>query len=127
MKQAGIRANRKTKFRFGTTDSKHKKPVSPNRLEQKFDTESINQVWLTDLTYLPTREGCSYLCAVEDLHSRRIVSWSIDRTMDTTMVLRALNQAIALPSNDPGLNASEGSIPVAMGALGTHGSLHADP
>lgn len=50
MRNAGIQANRLTKFRISTTDSNHNQPIAPNRLNQDFSTADINQVWLTDIT-----------------------------------------------------------------------------
>jgi putative transposase len=73
MQHAGIRARSKRKFRVMTTDSKHDHPIAPNLLEQDFQVDSLNCVWLTDITYIETKEGFSYLCTVEDLCSRRIV------------------------------------------------------
>ena len=103
MREEGIRAKRKTKFRIATTDSDHDRTIAPNRVNQQFETKSINQVWLTDLTYIRTREGFSYLCAVEDLHSRRIVGWDIRRSLSAELAVSALEQAIALRDPSPGL------------------------
>lgn len=49
-----------------------------------------NQVWLTDITYLPTRAGGVYLAGVMDLYSHRIVGWALDEVMLTALVTRAL-------------------------------------
>ncbi|NND96103.1 MAG: IS3 family transposase [Pirellulaceae bacterium] len=103
MRRAGIRANRRTKFRISTTDSNHDQPVAANLLNQDFSTETINQVWLTDITYIATKEGFTYLCAIVDLHSRKIVGWSTSRTIDSELVLAAMNQAIALRDPKAGL------------------------
>ncbi|WP_261343497.1 IS3 family transposase [Rubripirellula reticaptiva] len=73
MRITGIQANRRTKFRISTTDSNHDQPIAPNLLNQNFSTETIDQVWLTDITYIPTKEGFTYLCAFVDLHSRKII------------------------------------------------------
>jgi putative transposase len=74
MKKHGIAARHKRKFR-ATTDSRHKLPVAPNRLEQNFVAERPDQVWLTDVTYLWTDEGWLYLAGVLDLYSRLVVGW----------------------------------------------------
>ena len=50
----GIRAKSKRKFRV-TTDSNHSRPVAPNRLDRKFVADWPNQVWLSDITFIPTR------------------------------------------------------------------------
>ena len=103
MRAAGLRAKRRTNFRVSTTDSNHNDPIAPNRLNQVFKTKSINQIWLTDITYVRTREGFSYLCAFADLHSRRIVGWAISSSMTTELVLKAFDQAIALRNPPAGL------------------------
>jgi len=103
MKENQIQARHKPKFRISTTDSKHNLPVAPNRLDQQFTVSKINQVWLTDFTYIPTTEGFSYLCAFKDLCSRRIVGWAMSRKIDTQLALSALNQAVALREPPIGL------------------------
>ncbi len=103
MKENNIQARRAPRFRITTTDSKHDLPIAPNRLDQQFTVSKINQVWLTDFTYIPTCEGFSYLCAVTDLCSRRIVGWAMSRNIDTHLALAALNQAIALREPPTGL------------------------
>lgn len=103
MRNEGIRARCKRKFRVTTTDSNHDSPIAPNRLNQKFTTSKMNQVWLTDFTYIPTKEGFTYLCTVQDLCSRRIVGWATSRNIDSQLALDALDQAIALRDPPNGL------------------------
>lgn len=103
MREAGIRANRRTKFRISTTDSNHDDPIAPNRLNQNFATKTINQVWLTDITYIPTKEGFTYLCAIVDLHSRKIIGWKTSRSIDSQLVIESFSQAVALRAPSPGL------------------------
>lgn len=66
----------KRRFKPKTTDSKHTHPIAPNRLQDRAPTKAINEVWVQDITYLPTAEGWLYLAGVLDLHSRRIIGWS---------------------------------------------------
>ncbi len=103
MRAEGIKARNTPKFRVSTTDSNHDLPVAHNLLNQHFVAAELDQVWLTDFTYIPTTEGFSYLCAFKDLCSRRIVGWATSRNIDTSLALDALNQAIALRNPDPGL------------------------
>jgi len=103
MKIEGIQARSRPKFRITTTDSKHHLPIAPNRLNQQFTVLNINQVWLTDFTYIPTSEGFSYLCAFKDLCSRRIVGWAMSRKIDAQLALAALHQAVALRQPPKGL------------------------
>ncbi len=111
MKQEGIRARTTRKFRVTTTDSKHNLPIAPNRLGQCFAVSKLNQVWLTDFTYLPIVDGFCYLCTVQNLCSRKIVGWAASLKIDTRLALAALNQAIALrqPNRDLTVHSDRGS------------------
>ena len=94
MNQAGVAAKTKRKFRC-TTDSDHTHPVAENVVDRQFQPETPNQVWTADITYIPTREGWLYLAAVEDLHSRRIVGWSMGERVDSRLVVDALEMAVS--------------------------------
>ena len=82
-----------TKFK-ATTNSNHNYPVSPNLLNRNFNVDAPCVVWVTDITYVATREGWLYLAAVMDLFSGRIVGWAMDSTMTQQLVIDALKQAI---------------------------------
>jgi len=103
MRKVGISANRRTKFRISTTNSNHNHPIAPNLLNQDFSTTTINEVWLTDITYIPTKEGFTYLAAIVDLHSRKIIGWRVSQTIDSELVIEALDQAVTLRDPPPGL------------------------
>ena len=103
MRQHEIKARTARKFRVVTTDSGHDQPIAKNLLEQRFEAERPNRVWLTDFTYIPTKAGFTYLCTIEDLYSRRIVGWATGRKIDTELALKALMQAVALRSGLQGL------------------------
>lgn len=75
----------------------------PESAQSVFFKEKVNSVWLTDITYVPIRDGFAYLCCVEDLCSRRIVGWSIALHMEASLALDALEQAIALRVPSRGL------------------------
>ena len=94
MRRHGIAAKTKRKFRC-TTDSNHDRPVAENVVDRQFEPEAANRVWTADITYIPTREGWLYLAAVEDLHSRRIVGWSMGERIDSRLVVDALEMAIS--------------------------------
>ncbi len=85
-----------------TTDSGHKLPVAENLLDQKFEQQDCNQTWAADITYVWTGQGWLYLAVVLDLFSRRVVGWSMQRTMTRDLVLSALKMAIG--SRRPGSN-----------------------
>jgi putative transposase len=63
-------------------------------VERQFSRDAPNQLWLTDITEHPTREGKLYCCAVLDAHSRRVVGWSIDSRQATSLVTSALGMAV---------------------------------
>ncbi len=102
MKKLGLVVKRKKRFVL-TTDSKHWLPLAGNLLDRQFSPEKPDQVWTTDITYIWTLQGWVYLAVVMDLHSRRIVGWSLDRTMETALVARALTMAVNLRSPPGGL------------------------
>lgn len=77
-----------------TTDSGHADPIAPNRLGRDFSAGSTNEKWGADITFIPTDAGWVYLAAVMDLYSRRIVGWSVSQSLESGLVLDALDQAI---------------------------------
>jgi len=93
MKRAGIAAKRRKLYKAQTTDSNHCYPVAPNLLNRQFTAERPNQKWLTDITYIPTKEGWLYLATVLDVCSRRVVGWAMGKNMDEGLVERALQMA----------------------------------
>ena len=94
MREHGVAAKTKRKFRC-TTDSNHDRPVAENVVNRRFEPAAADEVWTADITYIPTREGWLYLAAVEDLHSRKIVGWSMGERIDSRLVVDALEMAIA--------------------------------
>jgi transposase InsO family protein len=94
MRQQGIAAKSKRKFRC-TTDSNHNGPVAENILDRQFEPTAVNEVWVADITYIPTREGWLYLAAVEDLYSRQIVGWSMSERITSRLVVDALEMAVS--------------------------------
>lgn len=91
------------RFKVMTTDSRHKFPVAPNILDRNFTAAGPDQIWLTDITYVPTAEGWLYLAAVMDLYSRRIVGWAISDSLHRLLVIEALQMTIAVRQPPPGL------------------------
>lgn len=80
-----------------TTDSNHQHPIALNLLERRFDVNGVrvNQVWVSDITYVPTDEGWLYLAVVLDLASRRVIGWSMRETLEAEGAVAALRTAIA--------------------------------
>ena len=93
MKENGLRSIVRRKYR-ATTDSKHSYPVAENLLQRDFTSSSPNRVWVSDITYISTKSGWSYLTVFIDLFSRRVVGWALSSSLSTEMVLAALKRAI---------------------------------
>jgi transposase InsO family protein len=102
MKQHGIRARGKRKFK-ATTDSNHSLPVAPNLLERNFSPTAPNTVWTSDITYIATDEGWLYLTVILDLFSREVVGWSMRPHMRQELVVDALRMAWFRRRPAPGL------------------------
>jgi putative transposase len=103
MRGAGLRGLAALPRRTRTTNSQHNYPIAPNRLARNFVTRRAGSVWLADLTYIPTGEGWLYLAAVLDLHTRKIVGWSMRETLHTEIAMEALTMAIKRQRPPPGL------------------------
>ena len=94
MRQHGIRGvSRRRAWCTTTTRDKRQRPA-PDLVERKFAAERANQLWVADMTYVPTWAGFIYLAVVLDVWSRRIVGWSIGQQMTTELVLAALDMAV---------------------------------
>jgi transposase InsO family protein len=98
----GIRCKQKRKFK-ATTDSRHKMPVALNLLSQKFEVLKPNQVWVADITYIPTDEGWLYLAGIKDLCTKEIVGYALNERMTHDLVGRALFRAVAAKKPPRGL------------------------
>jgi transposase InsO family protein len=102
MAEENLRHRLKRRF-VRTTQSKHERPVAPNVLEQSFEVGEPNKIWASDITYVQTQGGWAYLAAVLDLGSRKVVGWHVGPTMEESLVLAALHQAVELRNPPPGL------------------------
>ena len=103
MRHDGLRGLAALPRRTRTTDSRHHHPIAPNRLGRNFVAPAPNQIWLADLTYIPTGEGWLYLAAILDMHSRKIVGWSMRETLHTDIAIEALDMAVKRQRPAPGL------------------------
>jgi transposase InsO family protein len=92
MTELGLEVRYPKKFKI-TTESNHNETISPNILNRQFDVTEPNTVWTTDITYVWTLEGWLYVAIVIDLFSRKVVGWSIDDHMRTSLCTRALQMA----------------------------------
>jgi len=93
MRANSIRARRKRHWRT-TTLSHHDLVVAQNTLNRQFNPSGPNQVWVSDITYVRTRQNWLYLTVILDLYSRAVVGWSMSTDMTTPSVLGALQMAI---------------------------------
>lgn len=91
----------KRKKRPKTTDSRHHNRVNKNILNRDFKAERPNEKWLTDITYIETKNGFVYLSAIIDLFSRRVIGWCVESHMRTEMVVETLKRAIDLRGEIP--------------------------
>ena len=92
-----------------TTDSRMTK-VSPNLVGRVFEAQRPNACWLSDVTYIRTREGWLYLAAVLELYSRAVVGWSMNKTLDSQLAMNALDMAIRRRGTGPQiLHSDQGS------------------
>ena len=84
----------KTIRRFRVTTDSRKTKASANLVGRVFSAQAPNQCWLSDITFIPTREGWLYLASVLDLYSRAIVGWSMGKTLDSQLAMSALTMAV---------------------------------
>jgi putative transposase len=128
MRAEGLQAKSARHYRV-TTQSDHPHPVAPNLLDRHFDVPTLegatpegatlegvpsvlesrqsDQVWATDITYIPTGEGWLYLAVVLDLATRRVVGWGLRTRLDQELALSALRMALAHRGARGGLHHSD--------------------
>lgn len=102
MKSMGLEGVRQSRKRVRTTNSNHAHRASPNLIKELAITRP-NQVWAGDITYIRTTTGWVYLAAIIDLYSRKIVGWSLGTTLEASLVVEALKQALDTRDWKPGL------------------------
>ena len=103
MKELGLVAKTKKRYKINTTNSNHNLPVAPNILNRDFYASYPDEKYVGDITYIPTKEGWLYLATVIDLYSRKVVGWSMDDTMKVSLVNDALEMAIKRRKPSKGL------------------------
>jgi len=101
-KKLGIRCKQRRKFK-ATTDSKHALPVAENLLNQQFEATRPNEVWLSDITYVPTEEGWLYLAGHKDLFTGEIVGYAMGSRISKNLVSQSLFKGVAAKRPGPGL------------------------
>jgi putative transposase len=111
MRERKLRSVRARKRRVGLTKAGQSAYFVPNLLNQDFEARGVNEKWVTDTTYIPTREGWLYLVSVMDLFSRQVVGWAMGQNHDAALAISALDMAIgrARPSAGLILHSDRGS------------------
>jgi putative transposase len=94
MREMGLAVRRGRRRMPSTTNSRHDLPVAPNLLARNFVAERPDQVWLADISYIPTGEGFLYLAAIKDMATREIVGWSMADHLRAELCVDALVMAI---------------------------------
>ena len=94
MRQHGLRGRSSRKRRVCTTNSDHDHPIAPNLLKGRAAPTRPNEVWVADITYIPTAEGWVFLAAVMDLYSRQILGWSVWESLEAGGAMQALKRAL---------------------------------
>lgn len=102
MRENGIEAKQRKRYKV-TTKSNHSKPVAANLVNRNFEAEEANKIWVSDITYIWTKEGWLYLAVIMDLYSRMIVGWSLGQWLTSSLVIKALQQSLNNRSVEEGL------------------------
>ena len=103
MRERGLRSIRARKRRVGLTKAGQSAYFAPNLLQQDFSATRKNEKWVTDTTYIPTREGWLYLASVMDLFSRQVLGWAMGEHHDAQLATSALDMAIRRARPEAGL------------------------
>lgn len=93
MREEGLRGVRKGRFVPRTTDSQHSRAIAANVLARRFSVDAQVSGWVSDITYVPTREGWLYLAVIIALHTRQVLGYSLAEHMPDELVLNALRNA----------------------------------
>ena len=101
-KKRGIRCKQKRKFK-ATTNSKHALPVAENLVQQQFEATRPNEVWLSDITYIPTEEGWLYLAGHKDIFTGAIVGYAMGNRITKNLVTQSLFKAVSAKRPRSGL------------------------
>ena len=125
MHRRGLRALQPKAFTPRTTDSTHGLRCAPNRLLDQPKPTRANQVWVSDITYLPLANGNwvipgrAYLCAFQDAATKHVVGWHVEATMPEELVTTALQRALFAQPSTPTAAASTAATPTAPSCIST--------
>jgi len=94
MREEGLKARRSKRRKVRTTQSDHDHPIAPNLLLGRAAPVRADEVWVVDITYVPTSQGWLFVAAVMDLYSRLILGWSVWENLVAGGALQALKRAL---------------------------------
>ena len=94
MRQEGLKARGSKRRKVRTTQSDHNQPIAPNLLLNRAAPVKPDEVWVADITYVPTSEGWLFVAAVMDLYSRQILGWSVWENLMAGGALHALKRSL---------------------------------
>jgi putative transposase len=103
MRQAQLKGRTGRRRKVRTTDSDHHEPIAPNLLLGRPAPSKIDEVWVADITYVPTAEGWLFVAAVMDLYSRQILGWSVWESLAAGGALQALARAMVKRGHPSGV------------------------
>lgn len=103
MHENGIKAEIKSKYKPQTTKADPNEQAYPNLLNQQFNVQEINKVWLADITYIRVNGVWNYLAAVMDLGRRKIVGWALGTSPNAVLACKSLQQALLRERPSAGL------------------------
>lgn len=101
LKEHSLQAKHKKKF-VCTTQSNHDELTYPNLLPEMV-VDDVNQVWVSDITYIRISTGFVYLAAILDIYSRKVIGWAISKNLDRELTVSALKRAIEKRSPPRGI------------------------
>jgi putative transposase len=103
MRQEGLKARSSQRRKVRTTQSDHGHPIAPNLLLGRAAPVRPDEVWVADITYVPTSQGWLFVAAVMDLYSRQILGWSVWESLMAGGALQALKRALVKRGHPTGV------------------------
>jgi len=100
MRQLGLRGRSRARKRRTTIPSLHRAPRPSDLVDRHFEATAPNQLWVADITYVPTWSGFAYAAFVTDVFSRCILGWRVSATLRSDLALDALEMAIWTRQHD---------------------------
>jgi len=103
MRQAQLKGRTCRRKKVRTTNSDHDEPIAPNLLLGRPAPSKTDEIWVSDITYVPTAEGWLFVAAVMDLYSRQILGWSVWESLVAGGALQALARALVKRGHPTGV------------------------